>query len=449
MPLIRSISGLRATVDDSLSPDVIIRHVRAFHDMQPPGPIVVGRDGRPSGQAIQDLTVATLQHLGRTVHVIGLAPTPTVQLATEHSNAAGGISITASHNPAAWNGLKFVGADGVFLAPDAAAELFAAADHASPDPPSEVRAPAIDTSQALTDHIDAVLALPALAGYQPPSRPYVAVVDAVNASGSFIVPALLRSLGYQVVELYCNGNGLFPHTPEPLAENLTDLSQAVRDHGADVGIAVDPDADRLVLLDHTGAAIGEEYTVTLSALAVYEAGEEGPAAINYSTTRMVDDVAARFGHDVHRAPVGEINVVRTMHHHGCIIGGEGSGGVIYPACHAGRDSLVGIALVTTLLARRGTSLRDVVDSLPSYAMVKTKVDLANPADADTLLEAVANSANGAILHRDDGVHCAWSDRWLHVRASNTEPILRVIAEAPDAAAAQALVQSVYALKGAL
>lgn len=452
MPLIRSISGLRATVsDDSLTPGVVVDYCLAFHAILPPGTIVLGRDGRPSGSWIQDVALQAFNAVGRNVRVVGMVPTPTVQLLTEHSDAIGGISITASHNPADWNGMKFVAADGTFLDADGNVRLWEQlgrgtrdGDDARPEADHESDQ---DNASAIDEHIARVVALDTVAAAPPAATGEKVVVDAVNASGSVIVPALLRRLGYTVVELYCNGNGQFPHTPEPLAEHLGDLCRAVVDHGAAFGVAVDPDGDRLVLVDHTGTPIGEEYTIALATDAVYTGGRRGPVVVNYSTTRVVDDVAARYGCDVVRAPVGEINVVRAMQASGAVIGGEGSGGVIDPACHYGRDSLVGIGLITALLRRTGRTLAQAVADLPRYAMIKTRLDLADRAQAQPLLEAVVTAlGDGATVSLDDGVHVAWSDRWVHVRASNTEPILRIIAEAPDRAAAETLIDRIHDLR---
>jgi phosphomannomutase len=273
------------------------------------------------------------------------------------------------------------------------------------------------------------------------------VVDAVNASGSVIVPQLLRELGYEVIELYCDSSGVFPHTPEPLAENLTALGEAVRTHNAAFGVAVDPDADRLVLYDHHGDPIGEEMTVTLATQAVLAAAPAGQhVVVNYSTTRMVDDVANAASATTHRAPVGEINVVRRMQQVGAIIGGEGSGGVIMPTCHSGRDSLVGIGVITSFLRERSMTLADAAHAVPQYVMIKTKHELTDRAALSTALPRIAEAfRERATVSTEDGVHAAFSDRWVHVRGSNTEPIMRIIAEAPTRADADALIEIVTSM----
>jgi len=445
MAFIRSISGLRATLGDDLTPAVVADYASAFAAILPPGPIAIGADGRPSGKWILDVVLGALRASGRTVHLLGMATTPTVQLFVEHSDAAGGIAITASHNPAPWNGLKFVDGSGVFLDADANARLWDHVDNRRFVLSSEQQhGDRIYFEGADKHHVDRVLALDVVRA-APRANGERVVVDAVNCSGSFIVPMLLEELGYEVVHLYADGSGIFPHTPEPLAENLTDLSAAVLQHGAAFGVAVDPDADRLVLLDGSGTPIGEERTIALATEAVMTLGTGGDVVVNYSTTRVVDDIAAAHGYRAHRAPVGEINVVRRMASVGAVIGGEGSGGVIYPACHAGRDSIVGLGLITSLLRHRGIGLAEASASLPQYAMVKTKFACADRASAASGLDAVALAFADATVSREDGVHAAWSDRWVHVRTSNTEPIVRIIAEAPTRAEADELIARVSAI----
>jgi phosphomannomutase len=446
MPFIRSISGLRATLGDALTPAIVADYAAAFAAMLPDGAIVVGRDGRPSGCWIEDVVIGALRASSRHVRVLGMVPTPTVQLLTEHTDAVGGISITASHNPAPWNGLKFIGGDGVFLDADQNATLWKRVDERrfalSAD---QQHGTVTHVNDAVDQHVNIIMQLDAVRS-APKASGQTVVVDAVNCSGSVIVPALLRRMGYNVVELYCNGNGVFPHVPEPLAENLGALGDAVRDHRASLGVAVDPDGDRLVLLDEHGQPIGEELTITLATEAVLQSGVEGPVVVNYSTTRCVDDVAARYGCPTFRAPVGEINVVRRMQTEYAVIGGEGSGGVIVPACHYGRDAMVGLALITSMLRSTERTLSQAVASIPSYAMIKTKVTVDDQQAAARLLDRVAAHFDDGVISREDGVHVSYSDRWLHVRTSNTEPILRVIVEAPDTAAAAAMLSDIQRLR---
>lgn len=450
MALIRSISGLRGTLGNHLTPQVICNHSIAFSEILSNGPIVLGRDGRPSGLWIENIVIGALRACGRTVHNLGMVPTPTVQLAVEHSNAAGGIVITASHNPEQWNGLKFVAANGVFIAPETCSELWELADGPIAGlMPTQQAGTVVQVTDAITDHVQRVLQ------FSNPNNNGVntgetVVVDAVNCSGSRIIPLLLEKMGYNVVRINCDGTGVFTHQPEPVPENLEQLCQAVLTYNAVFGVAVDPDADRLVLVDHTGKPIGEEYTVTLATKSVLSTlahnaesnADQASVTVNYSTTRMVDDVAQMYGARIHRSAVGEINVVQAMHTHQSVIGGEGSGGVIYPACHSGRDSVVGLGLIASLLRSSRSTMQEMCDSLPKYIMQKHKVPINPDTPVEHYLERCATLFSDAIVSREDGVHLSWNNRWIHIRASNTEPILRIIAESPTAEITQQLIASV-------
>ncbi len=447
MAFIRSISGLRATLGDDLTPDVVAAYAAAFSAILPSGPIVVGNDGRPSGAWIEGVVLNALRACGRSVRMAGMVPTPTVQLLTEHSDAVGGIIVTASHNPAEWNGLKFLGPDGVFLNAAANQRLWDAVDHRAFVLSADQQAGAIEILPDAVDlHLQRILALDVVKG-APHAQGERVVVDAVNASGSRIVPTLLRTLGYTVVELSCDGSGIFPHPPEPIPENLSDLADAVRQQEASFGVAVDPDADRLVLIDETGTPIGEERTIALAAQSLYDAGAQGPTVVNYSTSRTVDHVAAHYGATCVRSAVGEINVVDRMREVHAVIGGEGSGGVIYPACHMGRDSIVGLALITALLRRQRQTLRQAVERLPVLHMIKSKITLQDRSAVPKALERVAAHFPDAVVGHEDGVYLSWPDQWAHIRASNTEPIMRIIAEAPDESTVAGLITQIAAVAG--
>ena len=456
--LIRSISGLRGIVGHGLTPDTIVDYAAAFAARSGGGPIAVGRDGRPSGEGIEALVVGTLAACGVEVRRLGVVPTPSVQLAVETSDAAGGIAITASHNPAEWNGLKFLDAAGVFLGPDACADLFARVDRKESHYRDHAGIGAIvDAAGFAAEHVERTLALPFLDRGLIRRRNLSVVVDAVNASGSVIIPTLLEALGCRVIPLYCDGTGIFPHTPEPLPANLGDLCDAVRAHGADLGAAIDPDGDRLVLIDEHGEPIGEEYTITLAAdfalgwAARSNGGSGGKpcVAVNLSTTRAVDDVAARHGGRVVRTPVGEINVVEGMKREGAVIGGEGSGGVILPALHYGRDALAGIAVTMQHLAEKEISLSALRASLPNYVIVKKKIEgIESGATAEIFARVAAAYAERGTIRTDDGVRIDLPEGWIHLRASNTEPIVRVIAEAATEEEAERLAgEAVGGMKG--
>lgn len=444
MPIIRSVSGLRATLGDGLLPALLSDYAAAFSMFCPEGPVVVGRDGRPSGTWIQDIVIGTLSACGREVIKAGIVPTPTVQLVTEHSGAAGGIAITASHNPGQWNGLKFLNSEGVFLDADENRLLWDFLDKRNFIFPGTPVPGKISETDAGPLHIDKVMAISYLAAglknKLKEMKPKV-VVDAVNASGSVIVPQLLEKLGCEVVPLYCDGSGIFPHMPEPLPANLTALATAVKEHNADMGIAVDPDADRLVLIDNEGIPVNEEKTIVLSSLPVIESAPAGSFfAVNHSTSMMLDKVAETKGIKVLRSPVGEINVVKKMKASGAIFGGEGSGGVILPECHCGRDSLVGIVLVLAALAGSGKALSELSASLPPLHMLKHKQDFSG--DFPVLKDKLRNAFPDGEVLDDDGLKFIFPDKWVQVRSSNTEPIIRIIAEAFSEEEAKVLIETI-------
>ncbi len=448
MSFVRSISGLRGTLGDSLTPEIIVRYVSAFAEYTGFAPIVVGHDGRPSGEWIQQIAVGTLVACGVEVRTLGMAPTPTVQMATEKSDAIGGISITASHNPIEWNGLKFLNSDGVFLGPEECEEFFQIVDRDRHSYANHLSiGKIVQATDLVAGHIAAVLELPFLNKADLKARGFRVVVDAVHASGSFMVPELLEALGCDVIRLFCDGSGQFPHTPEPLPQNLGLLCDAVREHSADVGIAVDPDADRLVLIDERGEPFGEEYTITQATDFILswnrdqntDSNNAQTVVVNLSTTRAVEDVAARYDGQVVRTAVGEINVVNGMKESGATIGGEGSGGVILADLHYGRDSLVGVAItLANMLKHRGT-LSELRAGLPSYEIVKLKTDLPENESPSQVIERIRGKApSHARLNTVDGLRIDFERSWVHLRASNTEPIMRIIAEAPTPKEAEEL-----------
>jgi phosphomannomutase len=430
---------------------MITDYVSAYCKIIPDGSIVVGRDGRPSGKLIEALVSSTIIACGRKPKIIGIAPTPTVQLMVEHSDSVGGIAITASHNPIQWNGLKFTDSEGVFLDAEQNAKLWDCVDSAS----FEYSGDAIPVDEeiiedAIDRHINSIFSLPFLAGTdlaeKIKNKKYKVVVDAVNCSGSIAIPKLLKMFGCEVIELYCDSSGKFPHIPEPLPENLTSLAESVRIEKADLGIAVDPDADRLVLIDENGNPIGEEKTIAVavdSAFSFKKYFDESfndIAVVNYSTTRLVEDITAKHNAIVERSPVGEINVVNKMKSTNAFIGGEGSGGVILPACHYGRDSLVGVTLLLSILASKDISLSKLIDTYPTYSMQKYKEDFSGS------LEALKNKIVRIFPYGkatiDDGIKIELDNSWVQLRSSNTEPIIRIIAEAPDEKSAKNLITAI-------
>ncbi len=432
MPLIRSVSGLRATTTDgSFSEEIIARHIRAFAHLQPNGPIAVGYDGRLGGQDFAELVAQELCLSDRPVLMLGCVPTPTVQVIVERNQLAGGVVVTASHNGPEWNGLKFLDSDGVFLSPERTALLWHRSD-CTVLTEGIARGVCVSHTDPIGEHIGTIaqvewIAERRAAGVFADMR---VVIDAVNASGSQALPRLIEWLGAQPIRLYCDGSGIFPHPPEPIPEHLGVLATASVQHRVTIGIAVDPDADRLVLVHSSGAPISEEKTIVLAAEAVLRHTGGGTVVVNASTTSEVEHVARQYGALVLRSAVGEANVVQMMRRCGAVVGGEGSGGVILPACHYGRDSLVGTALI--LMLRSLLSEDEWTSRTLSSPMVMHKRKIGwsgNFTDAQAALAAAF--ADAGEIWTGDGIRFNWSDRWLHIRSSNTEPIVRMIAETPS------------------
>ncbi|MGI6369740.1 MAG: phosphoglucosamine mutase [Ignavibacteria bacterium] len=429
MAVINSISGMRATLDE-LSEQFIRKYAIAFHKFLPTGKIILGRDGRPSGKWIEELIINTFESLGRKVYVLGVVPTPTVQLIVENFQAVGGIIITASHNPHNWNGLKFLNSDGIFLDAEENKAFWKILEEEQIDIFSHTKETADYSINANDFHINKILEIDFIANQLDNirSKKYKIVVDAVNASGSKIVVDLLKKFNCEVVELFCDGTGIFPHTPEPLPENLSALANAVKEHNADIGVAVDPDADRLVLIDENASPIGEERTICLAVQSFFEINPSPTrkVVVNQSTTMLVDFIASMYSADVHRTAVGEINVVSKMREVGASIGGEGSGGVILSQCHYGRDSLVGITLVLALLAKKDMNLSAIVNTYPQYKMQKIKLDFQG--DFQDLGKLLVDKYKNYKISLIDGIKVYFDNAWVHIRKSNTEPIIRIIGE---------------------
>jgi phosphomannomutase len=449
--LMVGVSGVRGIVGKDLTPEVVTRWARAFGKWAREGTgdagggtgpsVVVGRDARTSGPAFAGAVTTGLTAVGCDVIDVGLVPTPTVQLAVEHHHAGGGIAITASHNPIEWNALKFIGADGIFLdGPEGKRVQHLAVE----DGEGRGRAGKVTTdADAVARHLDAVLRLPGLDVARIRARRFHVALDAVRGAGGPVMRALLERLDCRVTGINLETDGRFPRAPEPIPENLGDLAALVRRSGADVGIAVDPDVDRLAIVDENGAPIGEDYTLAFAIRAAMGGkGGKGVVVCNLSTSLVVEDAARDCGATVVRTPVGEVHVARAILRLGAVIGGEGNGGVMYPALHAGRDAPVAAALLLTLLARDGKRVSELVAGAPRYVIVKAKAERGTrkaEQGMDGVYAALRRRFPDATLDTQDGLRLAWRDRWLHVRPSNTEPILRLIAEAPSAAAARELV----------
>ena len=419
--LIRSASGLRGISKDHFTPELIDKYISAFISTQNIKSCVIGRDGRPSGKQISQWVIDSFHKNGINVENCGLATTPTMQVMTEKENFDGGIVITASHNPSEYNGLKFLQTDGTFLSPEQCEELFKAVDqNVSIDPPDSLGVVS-DYSTANEEHIDKVLAAKCIDTDNIRKNNFKVVIDAVNGAGSFILPMLCERLDCEVITMNCSGDGNFSRIPEPLAENLDALEQKVLEVGADIGFATDPDGDRLSIVSNKGKAIGEEYTLVL-AVKNYSNFQESMVVTNLSTSMMLDDITNK----TIRTRIGEAHVVQKMNELNISIGGEGNGGVILKEVHLGRDSLVAVSMILSLLSISGKSISDEICSIPKYLMVKDKILLNSKIDFDSL-ESIFDCDE---INRLDGIKFSWSDKWIHIRKSNTEPIIRIFAEAP-------------------
>jgi phosphomannomutase len=459
LTLIKSISGIRGTIGgaagNGLTPLDVVKFTSAFGAwaVSKTGirKIVIGRDARLSGTMVNNLVIGTLQGLGIDVIDLGLSTTPTVEIAVPAEQSAGGIILTASHNPKQWNALKLLKANGEFVSE---ADGLAILDIAESS--NFTYADVDDLGTVTTDdsylqkHINEILALSLVDAEAIAKADFKVVVDAVNSTGGIYVPALLEALGVKIIhKLYCEPTGHFPHNPEPLPENLTELSKQVLANQADLGIAVDPDVDRLCFVCEDGKMFGEEYTLVAVADYVLQ-HTKGNTVSNLSSTRALRDVTERAGGEYHAAAVGEVNVVTKMKEVNAVIGGEGNGGVIYPDTHYGRDALAGIALFLTHLAKYGKPVSELRASYPSYFISKNKIELTAGMDIDALLIKVEEKYKAQPHSTIDGLKIEFNKQWVHLRKSNTEPIIRIYSEAETEDAANALAHQIIAdIKGIL
>ncbi len=459
MSLIKSISGIRGTIGgkpgDGLSPIDVVKFTSAFATFLQKRnagkrlTLVVGRDARLSGAMVDRLVVGTLQGMGIDVIETGLSTTPTTEMSVIDKHADGGIIITASHNPKHWNALKLLNARGEFIDAAEGAEVLRLAES------EELNFAEVDDLGQVTEdnttidhHIERVLALPLVDVEAIRKAGFKVAVDAVNSTGGLAIPRLLRALGVkEVVELNCDPTGHFAHNPEPIPANLTDISRVVRENKCDLGVVVDPDVDRLALVCETGEMFGEEYTLVSVADYVLQ-HTPGNTVSNLSSSRALRDVTHRYaGCEYNAAAVGEVNVTTLMRKTGAVIGGEGNGGVIYPELHYGRDALVGVALFLTLLAKKGMKVSELRKTYPDYIISKNRIDLTAGMDVDGLLKRLADKYNatpGCKVTTIDGVKIDFEDGWVHLRKSNTEPIIRIYSEAHTETRANELAEQVKA-----
>ena len=443
--LMVSVSGVRGRVGDGLTPEIFAHFAAAFgaySGQRGPGKtVVIGRDSRVSGPMFNRAAIAALQSVGCDVVDVGLVPTPSVQLAVEDLRAAGGLAVTASHNPVEWNALKFIGASGMFLDAEEGKEMRAFLDGDIPRARWDALGEVTTDAAAVERHLQRILSIPFLDVEAIRRRRFHVALDCVRGAGGTIFPRLLEALGCRVDAINLETDGRFPREPEPVAENLGDLEELVRRTGAQIGLATDPDVDRLSIVSEQGEALGEDYTLALASSLVLD-HRPGPLVTNLSTSRLMDDVAEAAGVPLIRAAVGEINVVRRMQREKATVGGEGNGGVILPDVHLTRDAPVAAALILQLLAERDQPISALAHGIGRYQIVKEKV--ARPgAPLDHVYDVLAQSMGAPEADRQDGLRLAWpaERRWAHLRPSGTEPIVRIIAEAPTLAEANALVDT--------
>lgn len=455
MTLIKSISGIRGTIGgfpgDGMTPLDAVKFAAGYavwlkSDVKKDqASVVLGRDARISGEMLELLVSATLSGMGIDVKVIGLATTPTVEMAVVKLKTDGGIILTASHNPKQWNALKLLNNKGEFLSADDGAQILDIVEKESFDFALVDNLGNISTIAGLNDfHIKKVLELSLVNQEKIKAAGFKVVIDCVNSVGGIILPELLKELGVEeVVEMYCDPTGEFPHNPEPLPENLTAISEVMKKENADVGFVVDPDVDRLVIISEDGSVFGEEYT--LVAVADYVLSKTpGDTCSNLSSSRALADVTEGYGGTCYSSAVGEVNVVEVMRRKKCIIGGEGNGGVIYPELHSGRDSLVGIALFLSHLAEQELKCSDLKKKYPAYEIVKNKIALSPATDIDKILVTLEEAFKDKSINRTDGLRIDTPEAWVHLRKSNTEPVIRIIAEAKTREIANELILEIMA-----
>jgi phosphomannomutase len=429
MALMISVSGIRGIFGTDLTPENLSRFAASYGTWAQGGTIVLGRDSRVTGELCEQVVTAALQSVGCNVILLGIVPTPTVAMAVLRHNAAGGIVISASHNPAQWNALKLLNEKSEFLDADQGAAVMKIAQESGPNYVSYDKIGQVSKDDSISRyHIEEILKLPYINPEVIKAAGFNVALDAVNGAGSVIIPDLLRALGVKTINtIYCEPNGLFPHNPEPLPEHLNDICELVKTTRSDLGFVTDPDGDRLAMIDENGRFIGEEYTIAAT-IDFHLEKQKTPVVVNLSSSRISEDIATKHGVPSYRSAVGEINVVKKMQEVGSRSGGEGNGGVINPDLHPGRDALVGIAMTLQLLADRKITLGSYKDSLPEYHIIKSKVELGS-VNADEVLANVTRIFADQRINTTDGVKIDFEDGWVHLRKSNTEPIIRVYAEA--------------------
>lgn len=440
--LMVSVSGIRGIIGNGLDPQTIVKYTSAYADFCGKGKIILGSDGRISGEMVRNLVVGTLTAKGNDVIDIGVCPTPTVLFNVKNLKAAGGIQISASHNPNEWNALKLLNKQGEFMSPEENKNMISLLDETEKNYVGwDKLGKVIKYEKGLADHINAVLKMDYINVAKIRKRKFKVLLDCVNGAGAYSMPQFLERLGCKVFTINSEKSGIFPRLPEPIPENLKATMRAVKKHKADIGIVVDPDVDRLVLITEKGEPFSEENTIT-QAVKFYLSKKKGNAVVNLSTTRAVDDVAAQNGCKVFRSPVGEANVVKKMKEVKAVIGGEGSGGVIVPKVNFGRDALVGSAIMLQHLFEFGGKMSELKKSLPQYFIAKKKIELGSM-NPDDVIKRLVEKYKDEKINLEDGLRIDFDDHWAHFRKSNTEPIIRCIVEAKSKKSADELAENYF------
>ncbi len=440
MNLIRKISGIRGLVNKTLNKKVVFNHALAFSILKVKGPILVARDTRSHGKHLSDIACKAISSAGIEVYNYGIIPTPTAQFLVSKNNFYGGIVITASHNPIEWNGMKFINSDGCFLNEKENTELFSKADNLSKI--SKIQPGKIfHIKNGYEDHINHTVNLSFIDKNRIKLKAFKVVVDAVNGAASYAVPQLLHLLNCKVITLFCKPDGNFPHDPEPKNENLGLLSKSVMKNNADLGIAIDPDGDRLAIVDENGEPLGEENTLVIATDNFLSLGFKTTIVTNLSSSMALDKIADKYNNPIKRSMVGEINVVEMMKKYNSSFGGEGNGGVILKESHLGRDAIVGIVMMLDWLSKKNTSLSLAKKDLPKYSIIKDKINL-NQVNPDNALKFLKKQFEKEKIDLTDGLKIKWDNSWVHIRKSNTEPILRIYSEAKSESKAKDIIDQI-------
>ena len=440
MKLIRSISGIRGIIGQNFNDQIAAEYAKSFSSIQSDGPILIGRDTRNQGLEISNAIKSSLTSLGRDIFDCDIATTPIIQFLAKKLNTCGAIMVTASHNPEEWNGLKFIDSDGCFINENKNQKLLENFDKNLNYPKSDYTGKIFDKREAISLFIESLFDLDFIDINSIKDRNFKVVIDTVNGANFSILPTILKKLNCDVVEVFCNNSGVFDRNPEPIAENLNILSKKVIEEKADIGFACDPDGDRLSIVDNKGNAIGEENTLVLCADSFYEeTNSNSPLITNLSSSMCLDFIASKHNREIFRSAIGEANVIELMKQKQSDFGGEGNGGVILKDIHLGRDSLVASIIILNMLQKKNKTLDQIMKNIPDFFMIKEKVDIPN-IDISAFYNYLSNAYGDIDIDTADGIKFLWKDKWLHLRSSNTEPVIRIIAESSNPNTSKELIK---------